>query len=214
MNNVEKGHGSPEASAPVTSLWACLHDAELLAIRSDRHQRTVALEMAVSYLREHFHLPEDLLFLVRLDEVKGVYACEHVPWPGGIELAPSASLEEQEQAAAEWQVRGREESLGWGAFEGAVGQEGFEVSDAGLVSSESGLSLCLQGQVLATEQWCRVRVDGAALSVQRSDGEPFSLDELLAMGDAYWEAFSGRRRQIADGGIHGYPAAPDTNDRR
>jgi hypothetical protein len=199
-NRVEIDWVHLPASVEPQSLWTCLHDAELTAVTSDLWNRTVVLEFDVLHLRKHHHLPEDLRFRCRLCDVRSVravaFAYPEPPLLNGLTLpAPpevaGMSVEEQLHLKGEYTARGRDESVSWGSFEAALADTRFEVLEAEFVQNSETVALHLEGR-LDDEYWYRLFLQAGSLAVERSDGAACSLERFIALGDAYWEAFSSR----------------------
>ena len=177
------------------SLWSCLHDAYLRSIQSDPLERSAVLEFETLHLQGWRGTPEDLRFRFLLTGVSSVRAATGVPWPGPAPDVTGKPYEEQNRLIEAYQAKWREESVSWREFEErlATGIR-FEVLHAELAQHERTATLYLGG-MLDDEAWHSLFLRAAQLSVSRSDGEPFSLDALIALGDDYWEAFSQRSAQ-------------------
>jgi hypothetical protein len=193
----------PQGVEPA-SLWDCLHDAALRAIRSDPWQRSVMLEFDVFYIREHHHLPDNCLFEFYFTDIRSVraitYSYPDPPKLNGMSIpAPPAivgmRVEDKLRLKGEYVQKGRYETVTWGEFEKALADAEFEVHDAEIVQGEEVVTLRLWG-MLGGEDWHQLVLRASRLSVHRSDDVAFSLDDLIALGNAYWEAFSQRREEL------------------
>jgi hypothetical protein len=149
----------------MTSLWDCLHDGTLTALRGDAEQGAVSLEVDVFYVREWLRLPEICRFSIELHGVRSALA------------------------------RGVEGEKPWHDVSSAVAAAYCDISDASLERSTGSVCLRLSGMVDGDE-WVQLEVEAAGLDVKRSDGAPFGLDELVAAGEEYWEAFSQRSAEL------------------
>src|SRR5712664_1419408 len=81
--------------AAVVSLWAGLHDAQIVSIQSDLLERTVTLHLESDHLLEFHKLPLDMQFLLRLDGVESARVVHHAAWPGTFSIPDGISQEEQ-----------------------------------------------------------------------------------------------------------------------
>jgi len=167
-------------------LWHALHDARVCNIRSESNAGVVDLECDSTHIRDFHGLPEEWRFRFRFSGVRSVRAVAfRFPQLDYFGKTP----EEQARLYSEAARKGREETVGWREFEREVRDTQFEVTDAAFVRSEDEVALRLGG-FLASGPWSCIYIRAAQLTVDRSDGISFSLDELKGMGEAYWEAFS------------------------
>jgi hypothetical protein len=185
---------SAPQGADEISLWSCLHDATLLKSTSDRLHRTLELEFDVFYIREHRELPETFHILFRFDAVQSTRATVHVPWPGGCTIPDGASREEQMRLHEEYLAKWREETVAWDAFEQGLIASPVEVSDATLLRGDGvalALSVFREGELAYSAV---IRSEG--LNVVGSEGTDIGIERLIAMGDAYWEAFERKGERV------------------
>src|SRR5712692_5486031 len=106
----------PPAAAQV-SLWAGLHDAQIVTIQSNLLERTVSLHLESDHLLEFHNLPLDMQFLLRLDGVQSARVVHFSLWPGEFSIPSGSTGEEQSRLVAEYQSKWREESLSWSELE-------------------------------------------------------------------------------------------------
>src|SRR6266478_1633881 len=118
----------PQGAAEV-SLWAGLHDAQIVSIQSNLLARTVTLHLESDHLLEFHKLPLDMQFLLRLDGVQSARVVHYAAWPGTFSLPDGISQEEQSRLIAEYQSKCREESLSWADLENALTTECQQVLD-------------------------------------------------------------------------------------
>jgi hypothetical protein len=185
----------PMASA--VSLWDCLHDAEIVSIRSNLLGRTMDLFCEIDHLREFRKLDEGFQFILHLEGVQSARVLRYAIWPGGCSIPDGLSVEEQRKIVAEYQAKWREESQSWSEFESRITHEDeqvFDVSDAALAKSASGpFALKLCGHLnYATYREAYLRFE--TLKISGSDGKQFELEEFQRLGGKYWEAFSNRAK--------------------
>jgi hypothetical protein len=175
-----------------TSLWHCLHDGHLLSVMSDRLERMVVMNVDVPHLRERLGAAEEMTFHLRFDGVQSVGAAGSVVWPGPPPvIAAGMPHAEQHRLVDEYQAKWREESIDWDFFEASLTPAGerLGVAVARLDRNEKSLTLCLQGNHSRDDRLHEVCIRATRISVGRSDGVPFGLDEFIALGEAYWRDF-------------------------
>ncbi len=185
-------------SSDVHSLWDCLHDGTLLACTSDLLSRSVRLEMEVSHLMED---GKDVRFLIHLDAVTSVESTISVLWPGEFKVMEGIDDEESRRLVAEYWGKGCKQSLGWNEFEASLATDPLNVTDATLVRSEDRAALQLTGYQdgeKINDRFCTVSMRCSSISASRSDGKPFSLEQLVALGQDYWASFVARGRRLAE----------------
>jgi hypothetical protein len=114
-------------------------------------------------------------------------------WPGGYVRPENATREEQSRAVDEYQAKGREHSVDWTALEGTLedSETVLDVYEAELTSADGLLTLRLVG-ALGGDDWHTLFLHAETLEFTASDGSPLTLDEFLALGRAYWDAFGAR----------------------
>lgn len=182
------------------SLWACLHDSYLIRSRSNLWERTVTLDFRSYHLQAHFELPEDWEFQFRFEQVAAVrvftYQSPTHPESEAIEASGrELTHEEHYRLATEANAHGRQETASWSSFELALADEdtSFDVLDAEYVRQEDATITLRLGGMLDSSDWHQLVIRAGNLTVLRNDQESFSLEELITMGEAYWEDFSRRR---------------------
>src|SRR3979411_76010 len=105
-------HGTQEIS-----LWAGLHDAQIVSIQSNLLQRAVTLYLESDHLLEFHKLPLDMQFLLRLEGVQSARVGHDAVWPGEFSVPAGVAREEEARLIAGYQSEWREESLTWSALE-------------------------------------------------------------------------------------------------
>lgn len=183
----------PAASA--VSLWDSLHDAQVVSIRSNLLDRTMALTCEIEHLREFFKLDDRFRFNLNLEGVQSARVLRYAVWPGGCSIPDGLSVENQRRIVEEYQAKWREESSSWADFESGITRENeqvFDISHAAITASSDGpaaLKIC--GHLnYATYHQVYLRFE--KLRVTGNDGRQFELEEFLRMGEAYWAARSRR----------------------
>lgn len=182
----------------IVPLWDCLHDAQVVSIRSNLLDRTAVLRCEIEHLRSFHHLADGLAFMLSLHGVQSARVLRYAIWPGEFEIPDGLSREQELKLVEDYQSKWREESLSWGEFEGSVKRENeqvFDLSDATLaVSPDGSVALQLCGH-LNYAKYHEVYLRAAQLEVSDSDGKPFSIEEFQKMGQLYWEEFSQRSQR-------------------
>jgi hypothetical protein len=183
-------------SAQETSLWAGLHDAQIVSIQSNLLDRTIILHLESDHLLEFHNLPLDMQFLLRLDGVQSARVVHSAGWPGEFEVPAGASNEERDRLIAGYQSKCREESLSWGELENALTTECkqvFDIADAALAAAPgNSVALRINGLLNYTE-YRELFLRAERLTLTRGDGQDLGIDGLLKLGEAYWQAFEQRK---------------------
>lgn len=178
----------PEA-IPTFSLWDALHDGDLLSIESDLLGRTVTLRFDVDYVRDFHQLPEGTQFVIIVNGVQSVRSLRSVPWPGGCPIPPGTPNEQQSLIISEYRRKWREESQSWSDFEQLIG-DGLEVSNATLGRGSDAVALQL-GLMVGRDFYVEAYIRGDRATFQVGE-KLVTLEDFLALGEAYWNAFSER----------------------
>jgi hypothetical protein len=183
--------------AQETSLWAGLHDAQIVSIQSNLLERSLTLHLESDHLLEFHNLPLDMQFLLRLDGVQSARVVHSAGWPGEFSVPAGVSPEEQSRLIAEYQSKCREESLSWADLESALTTECkqvIDIDDATLATAtNNSVALRIEGLLNYTE-WRELFLRAERLTLTRGDGQDLGIAGLLKMGEAYWEAFEQRKK--------------------
>src|SRR5882757_10592476 len=136
-------------SAAEVSLWAGLHDAQIVTIQPNLLERAVTLHLESDHLLEFHNLPLDMQFLLRLDGVQSARVVQHAGWLGEFSVPAGVSPEEQSRLITEYQSKCREESVSWAELEDALTTECkqvLDIADAHLAtSSDKSVGLRING---------------------------------------------------------------------
>jgi hypothetical protein len=182
------------------SLWDSLHDAQIVSIRSDLIERSMAMSCDIEHPRSFHGFGEGFQFVLRLSGVQSARVLRYAIWPGNVSVRTGLSREEENQMIKGYQAKWREESASWVDFESRVTRENeqvLDVSDAAIAISQSGtVALKLCGH-LNYPTYHELYLRSESLRIFGSDGRQFELKEFLGLGEAYWEAF-GRRGDSAN----------------
>ena len=190
------------AGAQETSLWAALHDAQIVSIQSDLFDRTMTLHLESDHLLEFHNLPLDMQFLLRLDGVQSARLVHYAGWPGEFSVPAGVSPEEQSRLIAEYQSKCREESLSWTDLENAITiecKQVLDIADATLATAadNSVVALRINGLLNYTE-YRELFLRAGRLTLTRGDGQDLGIDSLQKMGQAYWDAFEQRKNGVPE----------------
>jgi hypothetical protein len=182
--------------ATEVSLWAGLHDVQIVTIQSNLLERTVTFHLESDHLLEFHNLPLDMQFLLRLDGVQSARVVHFATWPGEFSVPAGASREEESRLIAEYQSKWREESLSWTELENALTkecQQVLDIADATLAkASDNAVALRISGLLNYTE-YRELFLRAERLTLTRGDGHDLGIAGLLKMGEAYWDAFERRK---------------------
>src|SRR3989442_13410040 len=191
----------PPGAAEV-SLWAGLHDGEIVNIQSNLLERTVTLHLESDHLLEFHNLPLDMQFLLRLDGVQSARVVHYAVWPGEFSAPAGVSREEESRLIAEYQSKWREQSLSWTELENALTtecQQVLDIADATLATAADNSVALRIGGLLNYTEYRELFLRGERLSLTRGDGQDLGIAGLLKMGEAYWDAFEQRRNGESGG---------------
>jgi hypothetical protein len=166
------------------SLWPALHDARLETVESDMAATNIALGFHIAHFNEFAGISPKIRFLLTLTDVRSLIALQFIRDPA-VERSVSRANSE----------RGWWESREWSVYAPALRKKNFEVIHPSLKESGDEVTLTLEG-LAQGKDWRSLRVmlvvTGARLTAARSDGAPFSLADLEAVGSAYWDAWKRR----------------------
>jgi hypothetical protein len=150
-----------------------LRYAAVLVFQCDRLKRTATIEL-LPCTEEGTPEPA-LLFVLR--DVSSSRAVTHELWPGGLEIPPGASHEEQVRLVAEFKAKCTEVSVDWSGCEAALASGGFAVLDAGWASNGAEVSLRLD-VVDGKTRGYTVFVRCGGVDVSSADGTALKLESL------------------------------------
>jgi len=195
----------PPGAAEV-SLWAGLHDAQIVTIQSNLLERTVTLHLESDHLLEFHNLPLDMQFLLRLDGVQSARVVHSEVWPGTFSIPDGISHEEQSRLIAEYQSKCREESLSWSELQNALTtecQQVLDIADATLATAaDDSVALRISGLLNYTE-YRELFLRAERLTLSRGDGQDLGIAGLLKMGEAYWDAFERQKAGVSQADTEG-----------
>lgn len=185
------------------SLWAGLHDAQIISIQSNLLERTVLLNLEIEHLRIFYELPLDMNFILRLEGVQSARVLKYSVWPGAFSVSPGVSKEEEARLVAEYQAKWREESLSWSDLEKAVTtdcKQVIDVSDATLATGADGsVALRIVGLFNYTT-YHELLLRAERLTIFRSDAGELAVRDLVKLGEVYWDALERQKdEESADG---------------
>jgi len=178
------------------SLWAALHDTQIVSIQSDLLARTLTLHLESDHLLEFHNLPLDMQFLLRLEGVHSARVVHYAIWPGEFAVPTGVSHEDQARLVAEYQSKWREESLSWSELESAITTECkqvIDIADATMATAaDNSVALRISGLLNYTE-FRELFLRAERLTLSKGDGQDLGIAGLLKMGEAYWDALERRK---------------------
>ena len=163
----------PPPGVAEVSLARHLHYAAVLVFQCDRLKRTALIELLPC---TDEGTPEPAL-LFALREVSSTRAVTHELWPGGLEIPPGASREEQVRRVTEFKAKCTEVSVDWAACEAALASGAFAVLDAGWIAEGGVVSLRLD-VVDGKTRGYTVFVRCGGVEVSSADGTVLKLETL------------------------------------
>jgi hypothetical protein len=184
------------------SLWAGLHDAQIVSIQSNLLERTLTLHLESDHLLEFHNLPLDMQFLLRLEGVQSTRVVHSAGWPGEFAVPAGVTGEERDRLIAEYGSKCREESLSWSELERALTTECkqvIDIADATMATSaDNCVALRISGLLNYTE-YRELFLRAERLTLSRGDGQELGIAGLLKMGEEYWDAFERRKNDETEG---------------
>ena len=183
------------------SLWDCLHDGDLQAVSSDLGTQTVTLTVQVSCRGAMTDIPENFHFLITIRGVQVALVCRFVK-PFDFERPLGVTREEESRLIDEYHKKWRSESMAWKEFESALPENSMDISDASLFTKQGVAILTAVGNLNGgqfDDVCCEFYIAGASIEAARSDGQPFSLTELIRRGEQYWEDWSRNSEAVTKG---------------
>src|SRR6267143_1892173 len=195
------------------SLWEGLHQAQIISIQSNLLERTVTLHVEIENLRIFHQGPLDMQFIFRLDGVHSARVVKYSNWPGTFAVPPGASKEEQERLVAEYQAKWREESANWSDLEKAVTAEHkqvIDIVDATLAAEKDGAVALRVSGLLNYTAYHELFLRAEKLTISRTDAGEVSIEELLKLGAAYWDALEQHEKEDVETAGGGEPGEKTT----
>ena len=180
------------------SLWDGLHEAQIISVQSNLLERTVTLHVEIENLRIFYQWPLDMQFVFRLGGVQSARVLRYAIWPGEFSVPSGTSREKEAELIAEYQAKWRQESLSWGDLEKAVTTECkqvIDISDATLATAPDGsVALRIVGLFNYTT-YHELFLRAERLTISRTDAGELEIEELLKLGEAYWDALERREKE-------------------
>jgi hypothetical protein len=176
------------------SLWDCLHDGGLESLTSDTLARSVTIRVDVPYIWDFHSMPSESRFRLVLEGVRLVEALQFASWPGEFIIPEGISWDESEKLRREYFSKGRLESIDWQTVAVKLEHtEEHEISNATLNASTTD-SVTLQLDLMddTHEEYPELRIAAEKLRIFINEDRELSLEEFLALGEAYWTAFAER----------------------
>lgn len=185
----------------VESLWHALHDAHVESIQSDLSLRTISFTFVMSHLAEREQFLGEFRFVLRFEGVQSVRVLHYSINSEGKIPPPDISWHQDEVLKSQYQAFWREESVSWREFESSITRKNgqvFDIVDAILTSRNRGtLAVRLKGYRNFAD-YHEIFLRSESVSLSRSDGQPFQLEALTKLGEAFWEDFASRQKKGAE----------------
>ena len=184
-------------AAKIQSLWTCLHDGDLLTAYLDAPAQTLRFNIRVGHLLGGSDLDPTVEFILTIHGLKVNHSARLFP-PFAFEEPQNVTREERHRKVEQHLQLWRSQSISWEDLIEDLKVGPLDIMEASLVKSDGLIGLALGGNLTSSRDsgsYCYVYVAGSTLQVERSDGNPFSLDNLVQLGDRYWEEFSLRAQQ-------------------
>ena len=155
--------------------------------------RTVMLEFDIEHLREFGGLSSGVTWRLILHAASMLLARRREAWPGPEPKLKRRDPKKDRALIEEYQAKGRTVSVAWDEFEEVVCTAGIWTKDATLRSRASDVVLDGYGHDYQTDTMFEFRLIGGHLRCERSDGIMTTIEKLVRLGEAYWNAFSERK---------------------
>src|SRR3989475_12535388 len=163
----------PPGAAEV-SLWAGLHDAQIVTIQSNLLERTVTLHLESDHLLEFHNLPLDMQFLLRLDGVQSARVVHYAVWPGEFSAPAGVAPQEAARLIAGYQSKWREQSLSWTELENALTtecQQVLDIADVTLATAADNSVALRIGGLLNSTEYRALFLPAERLTLRHGDGQ-------------------------------------------
>jgi hypothetical protein len=194
-------------------LWDGVHEAQIISIQSNLLERSVTLHMEIENLRVFYQWPLDMQFIFRLDGVQSARAVTYSIWPGPFAVPPGVSKEEQERLVGEYQAKWREESVSWSDLEKELTAEHkqvIDIVDATLATEKGGAVALRISGLLNYTAYHEIFLRAGKLTISRTDAGEVSIEELLKLGAAYWDAMEQQEKEDVETAGGGEPGEKTT----
>jgi hypothetical protein len=171
-------------------LWAILHDGHLETVHAADGICTLTID--VPHVRKHQGHEKTQRYQVRCE---GVIAHAFSSWEPPADPRPmhekGIEREAREKADADWFARGIFIAQDWARFvEARAAKEGdFWLQEAALDEAATD-TLKLRGNI--GNDWCELAVEARVIVFAETSGRVHTTSEFIALGEAYWDAFSAK----------------------
>jgi hypothetical protein len=157
--------------------------------------RTVTILVDVPYVWEFHQMPSESRFHLVLEGVRMIEAFRFAAWPGELVIAEGLSWDESQKLRHEHYEKGRLESIDWQVLAQELEHtEQYEISHATTTDSDTGtVILKLQLADFSENFFPEIRITAEKLRTFINAECELTLEEFLALGEAYWIAFAERR---------------------
>lgn len=123
-----------------------------------------------------------------------IEAFRFAAWPGELVIAEGLSWDESQKLRHEHYEKGRLESIDWQILAHKLEHpEEFEISNATITESDTGTVMLMLQLTDYSSEYPEIRMTAEKLHTFINADRELTLEEFLALGEAYWKAFAERR---------------------
>lgn len=172
------------------NLGSILHDGNLDSVLEADDVCTLTID--VPHVRKHQGHEKTQRYQVRCE---GVTACAFKIWepPADPRPVPGSGIDKdaRAKAAADWSARGSYVTQDWSRFVQALAtEEGRYWLVEATLDEGSTPALKLRGNIGG--DWCELAIEARVIVLTETNGKVHTVAEFIALGDAYWEAWSAK----------------------
>lgn len=175
------------------SLWACLHDGELLTVQSDLLARSLKLEIDLPHLRPGENTGPEARYFLEISGVTVLSVEVSLSWPGTRPETKHLSVKEQIRIQSEFSALGRTESMRWSDYAENFREDAFfQIMNADLAERKDSCALRLEGYFDGETycgNWWTISVCAQSYRLSRGRSEDISIKEFIQIGQDYWDTF-------------------------
>jgi hypothetical protein len=155
--------------------------------------RTVTILVDVPYIWKFHQMPSESRFHLVMEGVRMIEAFQFAAWPGELVIPEGLSWEESQKLRHEHYKKGRLESIDWQILAQKLEHtEQYEISNAELTDSNAGTVMLKLQLTDYSEDFPEIRITAEKFRTFINAECELTLEEFLALGEAYWKAFAER----------------------
>ena len=173
-----------------TSLWAGLHDAHLIDIRSDLLARTLEIDYRIQHINHFHHWDDDTVVTFTHSSVSSVRCLSNTIWPGSCDIPAGLPASEKRRIVQEYQAKWRQYSVDWLQLEQSLHAGKYEigVSDGALVRNDN-VAMRIEGFHNKDDMYHELYIYAETVDIRIGHDRSVTMEEFLGYGQAYWDAF-------------------------